>query len=53
VVVGPSRTAGPVAELMTGLLGRQPERVGGVLVWYDVEPRLLLAPPTVAVATKP
>lgn len=53
VVVGPSRTAGPVAELMTGLLGRQPERVGGVLVWYDVEPRLLLAPPTVRVAKKP
>lgn len=50
IVLGPmpERQAGGRArllELMTGLVGRAPEEVGGVYVWADVDPLALRAMP--------
>jgi hypothetical protein len=45
VVLGPLGDREPnrqaVAELLTALLGRPPEQVGGVQVWWDVRPEAL------------
>jgi hypothetical protein len=41
VVVGPERHQAQVARLFTELLGRPGESVGGVVVWYEVNPGAL------------
>jgi dolichyl-phosphate beta-glucosyltransferase len=49
VVVGPGPRAEAQAELVTSLLGRPGEQVGGVTVWYGVEPGTLVPQPAVPV----
>jgi hypothetical protein len=43
VVVGPEDHQAGVARLFTELLGSPGQSVGGVVVWYDVDPRALPA----------
>jgi hypothetical protein len=48
VIVGPCREQRATTELMRELIARPPERVGGVLAWFDVEPQALVPPPELA-----
>jgi hypothetical protein len=43
VLVGPGFNRRNVTRFFTDLLGRRPERVGGVELWLDVDPAALLA----------